>query len=143
MANYNLPGVYTFYKERGLLATPAVSERVTDEILLIGTAHDGPKNVPVRVERPQDAINLFGDPGKIQNGGSLLVPAFREAYYAGARNIYLMRITGEEAKLEIEDVMTIMAPYLAQYNNIMVSIEVGEVDPGTRTKGLKPALHLE
>lgn len=130
MANYNLPGVYTFYKERGLLATPAVSERVTDEILLIGTAHDGPKNVPVRVERPQDAINLFGDPGKIQNGGSLLVPAFREAYYAGARNIYLMRITGEEAKLEIEDVMTIMAPYPgSKYNNIMVSIEVGEVDP--------------
>ena len=130
MANYNLPGVYTFYKERGLLATPAVSERVTDEILLIGTAHDGPKNVPVRVERPQDAINLFGDPGKIQNGGSLLVPAFREAYYAGARNIYLMRITGEEAKLEIEDVMTITAPYPgSKYNNIMVSIEVSEVDP--------------
>lgn len=130
MANYNLPGVYTFYKERGLLATPAVSERVTDEILLIGTAHDGPKNVPVRVERPQDAINLFGDPGMIQNGGSLLVPAFREAYYAGARNIYLMRITGEEAKLEIEDVMTIMAPYPgSKYNNIMVSIEVGEVNP--------------
>ena len=130
MANYNLPGVYTFYKERGLLATPAVSERVTDEILLIGTAHDGPKNVPVRVERPQDAINIFGDPGMIQNGGSLLVPAFREAYYAGARNIYLMRITGEEAKLEIEDVMTITAPYPgSKYNNIMVSIEVSEVDP--------------
>ncbi len=130
MANYNLPGVYTFYKERGLLATPAVSERVTDEILLIGTAHDGPKNVPVRVERPQDAINLFGDPGMIQNGGALLVPAFREAYYAGARNIYLMRITGEEAKLEIENVMTITAPYPgSKYNNIMVSIEVSEVDP--------------
>jgi|LSQX01.3.fsa_nt_gb hypothetical protein len=127
MANFNLPGVYTFYKERGLMVAPAAPDSVTDEILLIGTAHDGPKNIPTRIERPEDAFNLFGNPGRLDNkhAGSLLVPAFCEAYYAGARNIYLMRITGEEAKLEgVGGLFDLYAPYPGEkYNGIMVAVD--------------------
>lgn len=133
MANYNLPGVYTFYRERGLMMAPAAAIRATDSILFLGTATDGPKNAIVKVERPQDALGIFGSYSTPKGGNAILPLAFCEAYYAGARNIYLMRVTGKDASLVLSDaegeVIRLLGKYPgSKYNDIEAKIETDAGD---------------
>ncbi len=71
---------------------------ITESVVLLGTATDGPVGQPIGVT-PDNAYQIFGkvthDNG-IPNGATLL-PAFEEAWQAGLRDIRLMRVTGREA----------------------------------------------
>lgn len=93
----NLPGFRTELQDRNLKVEETVAR--TQKIVIMGTATDGPVGQPVEVSRPEDAEAIFGravdDMGR-PNGATLL-PKFYEVYYAGARNIALMRISGDVA----------------------------------------------
>lgn len=93
----NLPGFRTELQDHNL--TVEAAPALTEKIVIMGTATDGPVGQPIVVSRPEDAEAIFGravdDQGR-PNGATLL-PKFYEVYYAGARNIALMRISGEVA----------------------------------------------
>jgi hypothetical protein len=122
----NLPGVYTNYKERKPVVVAA--EPATDEILFLGTATDGPTFTPVTITRPTEAINVFGTYTVPAIGSPMLVPAASEAYYAGARNITLVRITGVDATAELESGVGVLEATLfgkypgAKYNNVAYEV---------------------
>lgn len=130
MAN-NLPGVYTLYKERKpmVVSTP---ENNTEHILFLGTATDGPVLTPVNVTRPADAINIFGTYAVPRIGSPMLVPAATEAYYAGARNMTLIRITGKDATATLSDTQGVVADLYgkypgAKYNNVKFVVSATEL----------------
>jgi phage tail sheath protein FI len=131
MSTYNLPGVYTIYKERKPVVA-ATNTASTDSLLIFGTATDGPKFVPYNVTRPQDGAQTFGSYSVPQIGSSMLMPAINEAYYAGARNIIGVRITGLDATLALQDdttkVMDLFGKYPgAKYNKVQVEITADEI----------------
>lgn len=121
----NLPGVYTQYKEK----KPAVAitnEPTTEEILIFGTATDGPVLTPVTITRPADGLAVFGDfPVDVYGnptvpviegcGSPLLIAAISEAYYAGARNITCVRISGKDASKEITHEGTLLFTAFGKY----------------------------
>lgn len=101
----NLPGSRRVYRDYNIrVAEPDVAPGVvTDSVLLIGTAVDGPVNVPYQVRRMVDAEVLFGkmvDENGLPNEMSLVRGA-KELYAAGCRDIRLMRIGGTYAEAEI------------------------------------------
>lgn len=110
MANFgnlypNLPGMLIEFKDGGSALRFDNDDVVTDSVLYLGTAIDGPVMEPVAVDI-NTAELVFGSDVK-QNGvpnGSNLIHAFKQAYAAGCRDIRLMRISGENA------VGTISAP---------------------------------
>ncbi|MEW6770012.1 MAG: hypothetical protein AB1330_01280 [Bacillota bacterium] len=97
----NLPGSRRVYRDYNLqVAEAAATGVVTDSVLLIGTAVDGPVDVPVQLNRLVDAELFFGksvDASGLPNGMSL-VRAAKELYSAGCRDIRLMRVGGEYAR---------------------------------------------
>jgi len=135
----NLPGVYTLYKEK----KPAVAvsnEPTTDEILVFGTATDGPVLTPVTITRPADGIATFGGfpvdgngnptvPVIDDCGSPLITAAVNEAYYAGARRITCVRVSGVDASLEVKTAggVTLFTAYGkfpgAKYNNVRMLVE--------------------
>lgn len=100
----NLPGNRRVYRDYNLQVSENEAPGVlTDSVLLIGTAVDGPVNVPYQVRRLVDAENLFG---KMVDKNGLpaevsLVRGARELYAAGCRDVRLMRIGGAYAEAEI------------------------------------------
>ncbi|AOQ24707.1 hypothetical protein MTAT_20520 [Moorella thermoacetica] len=59
---------------------------VGQEVLFLGTAATGPVGIPLLCRVPDQAESIFGDCD--------LTRAFREAYAAGGRYIYLLRLDG-------------------------------------------------
>lgn len=127
----NLPGHEVILLDGGFRVseTQSVTD-TTDTLLLLGTATDGPMHVPVRIRRPMEAEEVFGsyvDEDGRWNGASLVL-GFNQAYSGGARNIYLMRITGKHAELVLENEdgepqLTVQGRYPGEkYNGIAVEV---------------------
>lgn len=93
-------------KIKAVRSTPS-----TEPLLIIGTALDGPKNRPVRIENAAQAESVFGPP-VYKNGyanpdtgvedrrysGATLPLAIAQALSAGATNVWVVRATGLHAK---------------------------------------------
>lgn len=93
----NLPGFSTQLQDYNLRIDEEVIQ--TQKVVILGTATDGPVGQPVVIRRPEEAEAIFGkavDENGRPNGATLL-PKFYEVYQAGARNIALMRISGDKA----------------------------------------------
>jgi hypothetical protein len=130
----NLPGVYTQYRERKpiVVATP---ENNTDEILLFGTATDGPVLTPVTINRPADALAIFGTYPVPSIGDPYLVPGVNEAYYAGGRRITCVRVSGLDASANLNNsaatpvkVGTLFGKYPGdKYNDVNYEITATEL----------------
>lgn len=132
----NLPGTRVTLRDGGLRVGKTTADALPkDNILFIGTAVDGPKDTPVLVSSPDRAIEIFGayTNSKGEPNGATLVPAFLQAWDAGARKIYLMRVTGEYASLELKDgddttLLIVRGRYPgARYNAIEVSVNDQEI----------------
>lgn len=126
----NLPGFTVEYKDRGLVI-PAVPV-ITDRVVLIGTATDGPAYEPVEIQSPDDyAETIFGKAytlgvdGAASNGTTLMLGAL-EAYEAGCRNIALVRVGGTVAVGDCPNtVMTLTSIYPgALYNTVTYMIDL-------------------
>jgi hypothetical protein len=128
------PGVYTVFKDSAFTVNNS-AVKDTDVVVLLGTATDGPLFVPVKPERPSEAISTFGTYNNLKIGSSMLVPGYNEAYFAGARNVYLMRVAGEDAVLQLKNtaetpvsVIKLAGKYPgAKYNNIHVEVTATEL----------------
>lgn len=93
-----LPGHKVGFKDKQIKLPRDTEPKVTESILFIGTATDGPVNQPVYVT-PDNVYSIFGKAVQ-DNGlanGATLINAFEEAWLAGARDIRLMRYSGIEA----------------------------------------------
>lgn len=94
----NLPGFHVTYKDGGLVVPrPVVT---TDSVLVIGTSTDGPLYQPVSGYRYEDAEAVFGlayDPATQLSNGTTLMLGMLEAYNAGCRDLYLVRVGGSKA----------------------------------------------
>ena len=124
----NLPGFFVEMADDGLQIMPTVS--LTDSVLLIGTAEDGPEFTPVRVSRLEEADAIFGkfEVNGIHSGVSLLLGA-RQAFGSGCRDIRLVRIphgTRAHRILKDDDDKALLKAtafsYGETYNNIMIEI---------------------
>ncbi|AOQ24709.1 hypothetical protein MTAT_20540 [Moorella thermoacetica] len=115
----NLPGFERIYNDFNLQVNDEADYQpntgvVTDGVLLIGTAVDGPVEFPVSVRRLTEAEDLFGGmvaPNGLPNEMSL-IRGMRELYAAGCRDIRLMRIGGTFATGELlgqETVQTVVS----------------------------------
>lgn len=99
----NLPGMLVQFKDGGQALRFDDNEILTDSMLLLGTATDGPVMEPVAVDINTIEL-LFGNETE-KNGtpnGSTLVHAFKQAYAAGCTDIRLMRVTGDKATSKIQ-----------------------------------------
>jgi len=107
----NLPGVRFTIRDRTLI--PITTTEASPRLLIIGTAVDGPTNVPVRVDSLGALEAVFGptrktyghqsgpglrytsrsqeDKGKAEFNGNTLVLKAREAWDAGVRDIIVVR----------------------------------------------------
>ena len=59
MANNILPGIVAKYPDGGMKLQRSAA--VSDSILVIGTAEDGPKNQPVPIQTLSDVTDIFGN----------------------------------------------------------------------------------
>lgn len=111
MANQNIPGVSFHVKDDGRLV-PVVSGPITDTVLIVGNAVDGPVNTPVKVNS-RNVEQVFGPVvydslyasarGDIDLGrynGNNLVKAYSEVVLGGCTNIILMRIGDDGTKVK-------------------------------------------
>lgn len=99
----NLPGMLVEFKDGGFKLRSNLYDANTKSLLILGTAEDGPVLEPVAVD-PNTAPAVFGKDTKgnsISNGATLL-PAFKQAWEVGCRDIRLMRITGSPASINLE-----------------------------------------
>lgn len=113
MARENIPGLSITYKEGGLLV-PVIEGPITDTVLVIGTAPDGPTGEPVRINTAHAEI-LFGPllyntyyKPYVSNGptsgdynGNTLLKGLNEVALGGCSNILLMRVGGTYASSAI------------------------------------------
>ena len=102
----HLPGHQVTLIDGGLhIQEPTPATAAMERVLILGTATDGPVGVPVRIRRANDVASTFGtyvDETGAYNGATLAM-GYSEAYAGGARNIYLMRITGKPAEYTLTD----------------------------------------
>lgn len=99
----NLPGMLVEFKDGGLKLRSNLYDANTKSLLILGTAEDGPVLEPVAVDL-NTGSSVFGKDTKgngISNGATLL-PALKQAWEVGCRDIRLMRITGSEASINLE-----------------------------------------
>ena len=107
-----MPG-YTFSLREGALI-PVLNTTITDTLLVIGTALDGPSNTPVALNDLTTAIATFGpmvfrdeylnpDTGSADNARSHndLVEAIERALAAGCNSIIAVRVPGARASVHI------------------------------------------
>lgn len=91
-------------RDGNLFSAESQANRVlTDSVLLLGTATDGPVDVPVPVSRIVEMENLYGrqtDAAGLPNGMSL-VRGMKELYAAGCTDIRLFRVGGVYANATI------------------------------------------
>lgn len=98
----NLPGMLVEFKDGGLKLRTDVYDANTKSLLILGTSEDGPVLEPVAVD-PNTASAIFGKDIK-ENGvsnGATLLPAFKQAWEAGCRDVRLMRITGSVSRIDL------------------------------------------
>lgn len=110
-----LPGHLVEFKDGGLALRNDQNLGTTESVLLLGTAVDGPINVPVAVDPTTvekvfgKVVDKFGNPN-----GATLVQGFEECWNAGCRDIRLMRISGSIAQTTIKTAAktdTILKPH--------------------------------
>lgn len=125
----NLPGYKVVYKDGGLIITSPIIN--TESLLLIGTAIDGPKNIPVPIRKIEDAITIFGDVVDADGNpnGTNLMRAVQEAYDAGCRDIRVIRVNGQIASLTLlngnNPKIVLKAIYPGElYHRIGIKVEV-------------------
>lgn len=130
----HLPGTRVTLRDGGLRVGRSTADALPrDNILFLGTAVNGPKDAPVLVSSPERALEIFG-PYTDESGehnGATLVPAFNQAWDAGARKIYLMRVTGTYATLTLKDAaeadQLILRSAVPTEDEITVNIAEGEL----------------
>ncbi len=126
---YNLPGFASELRDTRMYLTNATTSG-RDRILILGTAVDGPVNIPVVVNRVDDADRLFGEYTGDSYGATLL-PALHQALSAGAGEVRVMRVGGEYAKLTLKDeaeneVLEVRGQYPGvKYNSVKVEVAEG------------------
>lgn len=98
----NLPGVVVDLVEQKKAAPVAPTRGLTQGLLILGTASDGPLHTPIGFGGPDEAEAVFGKAELDGPGRPNLTRAAYEAYLAGARDIRLMKITGAYATAVIE-----------------------------------------
>lgn len=122
---------------RGGKYREALDGPLTNTLLIIGTAVDGPVNEPVRVIDAGQIERLFG-PAKYTNGyknpsgvvsqkpnGATIPLAIQQALRTGAREIYVVRATGEYARnaTAFSSKMDLRSTYAGSiYNDVSVTI---------------------
>lgn len=118
-----LPGHKVGFKDKQVKLPRDTEPKITESILFIGTATDGPVNQPVYVT-PDNVYSIFGKAVQ-DNGlanGATLINAFEEAWLAGARDIRLMRYSGVEATASLK---------AKSFQNTNIAVKVQEfVAPG-------------
>jgi hypothetical protein len=133
-ANPNLPGLVAQINDTGLkVATPP--QALTQSVLLLGVATDGPVNTPIQIASIADAENIFGTTQKATTvAGQAVVQKsltarVYEAFAAGCTDIRLVRVGGTSASLTLidsvlpADDLTITANYPgAKYNALTVAV---------------------
>lgn len=118
-----LPGHQVGFKDKQVKLPRDTEPKITESILFIGTATDGPVNQPVYVT-PDNVYSIFGK--AIQDNGlangATLINAFEEAWLAGARDIRLMRYSGVEATASLK---------AKSFQNTNIAVKVQEfIAPG-------------
>lgn len=95
----NLPGMLVEFKDGGMALRTDPNPPNTDSMLILGTSIDGPVMEPVAVDI-NTAELVFGKDIKANGipNGSTLIPAFKQAWDSGCRDIRLMRVTGAVGK---------------------------------------------
>lgn len=118
-----VPGHKVGFKDKQIKLPRDTEPKITESILFIGTATDGPVNQPVQVT-PDNVYTIFGKSVQ-DNGlanGATLVTAFEEAWLDGARDIRLMRYSGVEASAALK---------AKEFQNTNIAVKVQEfVAPG-------------
>lgn len=104
----NLPGHLVEFKDGGLKLTTRDDNSGYDKSLLIlGTAFDGPINEPVKIDE-KTVVQLFGSDVN-DNGypnGATLTKYAKQAFKNGFSDVRCMRVTGSQASVEIDKVVT-------------------------------------
>lgn len=119
---------------------PVLSTNLTDKLMIIGTALDGPTNTPVAISDLSTAIATFG-PMVYKNeyvdstngrpegarSGNDLVEAIERALAAGCTNIVAVRVPGERATLALGTDKLIFRGLFdgAVYNTVTVAVASG------------------
>lgn len=138
MANKPLPGIRTTIRDGGLITVDP--DPVTERLLIIGNALDGPVNTPIRVRSLTEAEAIFGpltytkgylDPVTGTESGkwasNSLVNGLYEALIGGAGYITLVRSGGTEATVTFSPTggtklsMSVVAPGRI-YNGVVVGV---------------------
>lgn len=94
----NLPGQLMNFKDGGYALRTNTYSSSTDSMLILGTSIDGPLMDPVAIDI-ETIEKVFGK-DRNANGilnGSTIVPAVKQAWDSGCRDIRVMRITGTQA----------------------------------------------
>jgi hypothetical protein len=99
----NLPGFASVLRDTRMFLTPQTGA-TRNSIIILGTATDGPVDVPYAVDRVDQADKVFGS---YFDEGATLLPMLHEAVSAGAGDIRLMRVGGAQAALATELTATI------------------------------------
>lgn len=93
-----IPGHNARFKDGNLNLKSDPNAALTESVVFLGTATDGPLMQPIAVT-PENVYRLFGKVAH-ENGvynGATLIPKFEEAWETGCRDIRLMRVTGVAA----------------------------------------------
>jgi len=112
MARENIPSISVHYNDGGLMV-PIIEGNLTDSVLVIGNALDGPQGVITRIN-PSKAESVFGPVTyndlytatgalsanyKNKYSGNSLVKGMNEVLMGGATNVYFLRVGGNTASV--------------------------------------------
>lgn len=126
----NLPGMLVEFKNGGSSIGRTDDNSVTDSLLLIGTAVDGPVMDPVAVPLDEKIVEALIGSDVNSNGaanGSTLFHAYKQAVKYGHKDIRLMRLSGKTAKA------TMKAPNQTVTTDTRIDMEAGFVDGNDAT----------
>lgn len=99
----NLPGQLINFKDGGYAYRSNSNTSNTESMLILGTSIDGPVMEPVAIDI-ETIEKVFGKDvnDKGVANGSTIVPAVKQAWDAGCRDIRVMRVTGTTAYQELK-----------------------------------------
>lgn len=130
-----LPGFSSILRDNRMFLTPTNRVR-RKSVLILGTAADGPVETPIVLSRIEEADVMFGG----DKPGASLLRGVHEAVVAGAGDIRMMRLGGEQvtyASLTLQDttletpkdVITIRGRYPGDvYNKVTVKVATQETE---------------
>lgn len=138
---------------------PVVTTTITDTLLVIGTALEGPVNTPVRLSTLDAAVTTFGPmvfrdeyinpaTGSADGAraGNDLVEAIERAMVAGCNDIIAVRVPGEQATANITEfssgtnLLQIQALFHGnQYNGIVLTLTYDDPSPNHTWQLTQPA----